>query len=193
MDADDKYEDISRKKRVAYDSAEQSRPKPTKAAAPNHSKASMQMVFMRQVAARQQLEQMEQKKQDEANAETKRIAKLQAEWQAKMSPAAAAAAVPEKPKSKQSSSQLPTPAAKLTPLMSPALASYQPRLSNPRITPISNLAAIQKAKAKVDQMRAEKMQTVPKTVPKMGAGRVAHVNKTLIEVGLKHKIKLTFI
>lgn len=148
------------------------------------------MVFQRQIAARQQLEQMEQKKQEEAIAEAKRIAKLQAEWQAKMSTVTndkPATSTKLKQSTKQIQHLLPPPQLpppiKLTPLLSPALTGYHPRLSNPRINPVSNLSAMQKAKAKVDQMRAEKMQTVPKTMPK-SSGRVAHVNKTLIEVRL---------
>lgn len=43
------------------------------------------------------------------------------------------------------------------------------------------MVAIQKAKAKVEQIKAARIQTISKTAPKT-TGRVAHVNKDLIEV-----------
>lgn len=78
--------------------------------------------------------------------------------------------------------------AHLTPLIPPS--ALQPPRVGPRVTPIANLLAIERAKAKVQEMRAEKMaqleqlrgrstvggQTIAQTTPK-GAARVAHAKQ----------------
>lgn len=112
---------------------------------------------------------MQQQKDAEAAVEARRIALLEAEWKAKMPVI--------RPKASTSSSSA---SSKLTPLIKPV--PIMSRLSYPRsITPISNMVAIQKAKAKLEEIKAAKIQTVSKTAPKT-TGRVAHVNKDLIEV-----------
>lgn len=75
----------------------------------------------------------------------------------------------------------------LTPLM-PSAALQPPRAGPPRtFAPVSNLLAIERAKAKVQQLRAEKMaqlqemrpkapQTIAQTSTK-GTARVAHTNQ----------------
>lgn len=80
--------------------------------------------------------------------------------------------------------------ANLTPLIPPA--ALQPPRAGPRsFAPVSNLLAIERAKAKVQQLRAEKMaqlqqmrpkasQTIPQTIAQTstkGSARVAHTNQ----------------
>lgn len=123
-------------------------------------------MFARQELARKQFEQMQQQKEADAAAEARRIALMEAEWKAKM---------PIIRPSSSTTSATP----KLTPLIKPVPISS--RLYPRSITPISNMVAIQKAKAKVEQIKAARIQTVSKTAPKT-TGRVAHVNKDVIEV-----------
>lgn len=124
-------------------------------------------MFARQEVARKQFEQMQQQKEASTAAEARRIALMEAEWKAKMPVI--------RPKASTSTF---SSSSKLTPLISPVPISS--RLSR-SITPISNMVAIQKAKAKVDEIKASKIQTISKTAPKT-TGRVAHVNKDLIDV-----------
>lgn len=73
---------------------------------------------------------------------------------------------------------------KLTPLVSPA--SLLPQRFGPKtFSPVSNILALQRAKEKVEQLKAQKMsihqqllpqKTVAQTAPK-GSGRVAHATK----------------
>lgn len=111
---------------------------------------------------------MQQQKEAEAAAESRRIALMEAEWKAKMP-----IIRPKASTSNSSASPQLTPLIKAVPIMS--------RLHSRSITPVSNMVAIQKAKAKVEQIKAARIQTISKTAPKT-TGRVAHVNKDLIEV-----------
>lgn len=69
----------------------------------------------------------------------------------------------------------------LTPLISPSIIATH-RLGPRPIAAVSNMLAIQKAKEKIDQMKAAKLrqqeQTIAHTVSK-GSNRVAHVNKAI--------------
>lgn len=74
-------------------------------------------------------------------------------------------------------------APKLTPLISPAVgAAMHSRPLNRPIAAVSNLMAIQKAKEKIEELKAAKLRqqnfTVATTVAK-GVARVAHVNKAV--------------
>lgn len=74
----------------------------------------------------------------------------------------------------------------LTPLIAPAALSQQ-RAGPRTFTPVSNILAIQKAKEKIDQLKAAKQQqqllnqTIAHTVAK-GVGRVAHTNNGSTQV-----------
>lgn len=70
----------------------------------------------------------------------------------------------------------------LTPLIPQAMRSPAAFRSGQRtITPVSNFAAIQRAKEKIDQMKAAKGITVAQSASKV-AGRVAHANKAVQDV-----------
>lgn len=64
----------------------------------------------------------------------------------------------------------------LTPLIPHAMRSPAFRSGQRSITPVSNFAAIQRAKEKIDQMKAAKGITVAQSAPK-STGRIAHSNK----------------
>lgn len=160
-----KYDDCGKRKRVAYENAD-SQHKPMKpfSQSTNHVQNALQSVFRRQEIVRKQMEEKQQKEQEE---EAKRQAQLEAKRKL----------IEQKQNAKVPNASNST--TKLTPLVSP------PPLANQRYyskfsAPISNVLAIQKAKEKVEQLRAAKMQqqpqfaqTIAHTVAK-GAARVAH-------------------
>lgn len=80
----------------------------------------------------------------------------------------------------------------LTPLIPPAALAPPPRFG-PRFGPVSNMLAIERAKEKVQQLKAQKLalhqqflpkpkimpvQTIAQTAGK-GTGRIAHTNSTI--------------
>lgn len=80
----------------------------------------------------------------------------------------------------------------LTPLISPAALAPPPRFG-PRFGPVSNMLAIERAKEKVQQLKAQKLalhqqflpkpkitpvQTIAQTASR-GTGRIAHTNTTI--------------
>lgn len=80
----------------------------------------------------------------------------------------------------------------LTPLIPPAALAPPPRFG-PRFGPVSNMLAIERAKEKVQQLKAQKLaqhqqflpkpkitpvQTIAQTAPR-GTGRIAHTNSTI--------------
>lgn len=86
----------------------------------------------------------------------------------------------------------------LTPLISPAALAPPPRFG-PRFGPVTNMLAIERAKEKVQQLKAQKLalhqqflpkpkitpvQTIAQTTAK-GAGRIAHTN-SMIQVFVLH-------
>lgn len=121
------------------------------------------------------MEETQRKEEAHAEAEAKRFAALDAERIAKLQKIS-------KPVYPSSSSRygLSTPAPPKPP------SSFQNRLANVRIS-TPNMLAIMKAKEKIDQIKAAKTPTfakaatLAKTVPK-AVGRVAHVNKELLDV-----------
>lgn len=127
-----------------------------------------QSVFKRQEVVRIQLQKMEEKKAAEAAANERRLADLEAERVAKAKQAL--------------NRSRPTPAA--TPILSKTV-QQQPVAVAPKrfgaITPASNIMAMQRAKEKIDQIRAAKQPTISRTVSK-AVGRVAHVTNVTAEV-----------
>lgn len=69
----------------------------------------------------------------------------------------------------------------LTPLIPQAMRSPAFRPGQRSITPVNNFAAIQRAKEKIDQMKAAKGFTLAQSAPK-NTGRVAHANKAIQNV-----------
>lgn len=69
----------------------------------------------------------------------------------------------------------------LTPLLPQAMRSPAFRSGQRSITPVNNFAAIQRAKEKVNQMKAAKGITVAQSAPK-NIGRIAHGNKAVTNV-----------
>lgn len=119
-----------------------------------------QSVYMRQEIVRKQIES----KQEEARKEQGKRDLLQSLESDKPEPKVLA------------------PKQTLTPLIPPA-ALIAPRY--PKMSPVSNMLAIERAKEKVMQLKAQKLaqhqqfmpkpQTIAQTTPK-GTGRVAHAN-----------------
>lgn len=193
-DLTDKYKDSSSKKRVAYEQADV-RPKyiKTHTVGKNHSQIAMevsllifiiplfyiinikkklillQSILKRQELARKQLEEMQRKEEADKAAEAKRIAALEAERMAKLK----SVSKPVYPSSSRLSLSLAAP-------QQPT--AFQNRMANVRIS-TPNMLAIMKAKEKIDQIKAAKSPTMAKTVPK-ATGRIAHVNKELIDVSV---------
>lgn len=114
---------------------------------------------------------MELKQQKEAE----EVAKRQKQQEAIVAASAIVQRSPDSSSTRNSSSTKQT----LTPLISPA-ALIAPRTSYKPIAAVSNLLAIQKAKEKIDQLKADKLrqqqQTIAHTVAK-GTARVAHASK----------------
>lgn len=128
-----------------------------------------QSVFRRQEIVRKQLEEKQQKEQEE-------LAKVQA---AQLNEAK------RKSIEQEQNTKLPkhNSTTKLTPLIAPIPLANQ-RYYSKFNAPISNVLAIQKAKEKVEQLRAAKLQqqpnyaqTIAHTAAK-GAARVAHTSTT---------------
>lgn len=69
----------------------------------------------------------------------------------------------------------------LTPLLPQAMRSPAFRPGQRSITPVNNFAAIQRAKEKIDQMKAAKGITLAQSAPKH-TGRIAHANKAVQNV-----------
>lgn len=88
--------------------------------------------------------------------------------------------------SDKSEPKVVAPKQTLTPLIPPA-ALIAPRVNPRYISPVSNMLAIERAKEKVAQLKAQKdahrQQFMPKTIaqtaPK-GTGRVAHINSNAV-------------
>lgn len=76
----------------------------------------------------------------------------------------------------------------LTPLIPQAMRSPAIRSVQRTITPVNNFAAIQRAKEKIDQMKAAKGITVAQSASKV-TGRVAHANKAIQNVSNLNKIE----
>lgn len=91
--------------------------------------------------------------------------------------------------------------AALTPLISPAALAPPPRFG-PRFGPVSNMLAIERAKEKVQQLKAQKLaqhqqflpkpkimpvQTIAQTASK-ATGRIAHTNSTIQVFGFAYLI-----
>lgn len=156
-----KYDDSGKRKRVAYENADsQQKPMRTTKPSTNHVQNAMQSVFRRQEIVRKQMEEKQQKEQEE-------LAKRQ-EAERK------AFELAQKAKSTTNNSTT-----KLTPSFPPTPLTNQRNYSK-TFAPVSNVLAIQKAKEKVEQLRAAKQQQLPQfsktiatTAPK-GATRVAH-------------------
>lgn len=164
-----KYDDSGKRKRVAYENAEsQHKPLKTSNQNINHVRNAMQSVFRRQEIVRQQMEAKQKKEEEE-------VAKRQAaQLEAKRKSL-------EQELNGTSPTNNSTP--KLTPLVTPASVANSRYYSKKMITPVSNILAIQKAKEKVEQLRAAKMQQQPhytgKTIAQTtskGADRVAHTS-----------------
>lgn len=73
----------------------------------------------------------------------------------------------------------------LTPLIPVAMRPPSFRPGQRSIIPVNNFAAIQRAKEKVDQMKAAKGITVAQSSSK-STGRIAHANKAVQNVSLVH-------
>lgn len=88
----------------------------------------------------------------------------------------------EKAKALAIASSSTVAAPKLTPLISPSITAAAHRLPTRPIAAVSNLLAIQRAKEKIEEMKAAKLRqqnyTAATTVAK-GVSRVAHVSKAV--------------
>lgn len=107
---------------------------------------------------------MEEKKAAEAAANDKRLTDLEAERLAK---------------AKQSLNRSAPPATSI------ATKTFQQPVAMPpkrfgAITPASNILAMQRAKEKIDQIRAAKQPTISRTAPK-SVGRIAHATSVSAE------------
>lgn len=191
----DQYENSGMKKRVAYEKADRvDRPAQTKAT--NHVQNAMQVrrfffvetcskvhslitlpqsfqsVLRRQEVVRKQFELKQQKEVDA-------VAKREQEKEK-----ARASALPGPSAGLLKSIAAVTTASKMTPLISPAVvaAAHAHRQPNRPIAAVSNLMAIQRAKEKIEEMKAAKLRqqnsTAAHTVAK-GVARVAHTSKAV--------------
>lgn len=124
-----------------------------------------QSVFQRQQIVRKQFE-LKQQKDAEAIAKRQQLQEL-----------LNATGRSERTSHPSTSASRPT----LTPLISPSVvACHAQRTIGKPISAVSNLLAIQKAKAKIEELKAAKLRqqqiTIAHTATK-GAPRVAHINK----------------
>lgn len=190
-----KYDDAAKRKRVAHENAERVE-RPTQHKATNHVQSALQVgykisnsfhtiiyshslivsplfshpqsVFKRQEIVRKQNE-LKQQKEAESVAKRQKLQEAVAPAPTVVQPSPDTSLMP-----KISSIKPP-----LTPIISPA-ALITPRTSYRPIAAVSNLLAIQKAKEKIEEMKAAKLrqqqQTIAHTVAK-GAARVAHASK----------------
>lgn len=127
-----------------------------------------QSVFKRQEIVRIQLQKMEEKKAAELVANEKRLADIEAERVARAKQALGRSKAP------------------VTTTTTTTTTTYQqPVSAQPRrigaITPASNILAMQRAKEKIDLIRAAKQPTISRTVSK-AVGRVAHATSVTAEV-----------
>lgn len=124
-------------------------------------------MFKRQEVVRIQLQKMEEKKAADAAANEKRLFDLESDRMAKA-------------KQALNRNNRPPP-----PSMPIANTFQQPVALAPKrfgaITPASNILAMQRAKLKIDQIRAAKQPTISRTVSR-AVGRVAHVTSVTAEV-----------
>lgn len=141
-----------------------------------HNLYLFQSIFHRQEIVRQQMEAKAAKEKEE-------LAKREAEQKRK--------SLEEQLTSSPRLSDPFKPSSNLTPLFSPALLAAH-RASGRSIAPVSNTLALQRAKQKIDEIKAAKQlqeqqrldlpsKTIAQTTAK-GSNRVAHANKAVPQV-----------
>lgn len=190
------FEESLRKRRVAYDGAATGRPAahaPGGAVAKNHTHAAMASVFQRQEIVRIQLEKMEAAKAAEREAKEKRLAALEAERVARAKAALARPSTNAGTSSGSSSTggrvahssasgtsnrrvSLVSAASSATSASTTTTAASSAPSASPWAR--SREDAMQRAKQKVEEMRAARQPTILRTVPK-GSGRIAHAPPTM--------------
>lgn len=150
---------------------------------PKLSISIFQSIFRRQEVVRKQLEAKLEKEKEE-------LAKREAEQKRK--------SLEEQLSASPRLTDPVKPALNLTPLYSPALIAAH-RAATRTIAPVSNSIALQRAKQKIDELKAAKQlqeqqrldlstKTIAHTAAK-GASRVAHTNKVVEKVMILFKFK----
>lgn len=181
--SDNKYDDAAKKKRVAYDKAEEIRGPALKEKLPiktNHMSNAMQAIYRRQEIVRKQ---MEQQKREKAEADAQKQAAMEIKSAALKAATAAALHLPRSLAARKLLAAT-TRTSTITTTTTRTIAK-----SHSIISPVSpNLLAIQRAKDRIALLNNKRPTlTLPRSAPKLGhiseaKGRVAHANKSIAEV-----------
>ncbi|KAG4075880.1 hypothetical protein HA402_003706 [Bradysia odoriphaga] len=184
MDVVAPVDESTRKKRVAYDKAEKLRSDSMKPVVGiDHKRNAMHQTYKRYENQRE-LDRKREKEKAEMDAkkqliEATKIAALKVATATSLRlPVSVSKPSYQTTTSTSTATSSPSTSSVLTPLIPHAMRSPAFRSGQRTITPVNNFAAIQRAKEKIDQMKAAKGMTVAQSASKV-TGRIAHANKAV--------------